>query len=77
MRNETHDEDAISLGDDTDFAERIQRQERRSRKNIAILEGEPQVELTVASFFSARSHASAWTWALDWPVQAHTWSISG
>src|SRR5262245_39545505 len=39
MRNETQDEDAISLEDDTAFAERIHRQERRSRKNIGILEG--------------------------------------
>jgi uncharacterized membrane protein len=39
MRNETQDETAISLEDDTAFSERMHRQERRSRKNIGILEG--------------------------------------
>lgn len=39
MRTETQDENAISLEDDTAFSERIHRQERRSRKNIGILEG--------------------------------------
>jgi uncharacterized membrane protein len=39
MRNERQDEYAISLEDDTAFSERIHREERRSRKNIGILEG--------------------------------------
>jgi uncharacterized membrane protein len=39
MRNETQDEDTISLEDDTAFSVRIHRQARRSRKNIGILEG--------------------------------------